>query len=105
MSDFTQTMKDWRRMCDSFIDCNECLLKSCPSPRNNKWDTGKSFDDMKKTIDKWAEDHPEPVYETWLEFIKRFETGKLKSEQDFIYWMGTTPIPADIAEKLGVQPK
>lgn len=45
------------------------------------------------------------VYPTWLEFIKWFETGKPKSDDDFIYWMGTTNIPADIAQKLGIKPK
>lgn len=45
------------------------------------------------------------VYETWLEFIKRFETGGPKSDHDFVYWMGTTNIPSDIAQKLGIEPK
>lgn len=56
-------------------------------------------------IAAWAAEHPEPVYETWLEFIKRFETGRPKSDKDFIYWMGTTSIPADIAQKLALEPK
>lgn len=45
------------------------------------------------------------VYETWLEFIKRFETGGPKSDEAFVYWLGTTSIPPDIAQKLEIEPK
>ena len=60
---------------------------------------------IEEHVMSWASENPEPVYETWLEFIKRYETGKPKSDNGFIYWMGTTPIPADIAQKLGLEPK
>ncbi len=45
------------------------------------------------------------VYETWLEFIKRFKTGESKSVNDLVYWMRTTSIPSGIAQKLGIEPK
>ena len=60
--------------------------------------------DIKKWLEAWAMlngiiayESLEPTNETWLKFVKRFETGELKSDADFIYWMGTTPIPAEIA--------
>ena len=52
-----------------------------------------------------AAENPEPVYPTWLELVKAYETGEQKSDFDFVYWMATTSIPADIAKKLGIEPK
>lgn len=98
MSDFTQTMKDWKRMCGSFFYCHECPLGRCPSPPKSIWDTGKSFDDMEKAIDKWAAEHPEPQYPTWGEWL--LKTYHIPSSRLF-----DQSIPADIAEKLGLEPK
>jgi hypothetical protein len=68
----------------------------------------------------WASEHPEPVYPTWIEWLKKF--GIISFEPDFhsllsayptrtnsvkvyINEEGGKPIPADIAQKLGLQPK
>ena len=87
--------------------CGTCVLnaESCPNSVRFDLSDETGFVNIEKAIMTWAAEHPEPVYETWLEFIKRYETGKPKSDNDFIYWMGTTPIPADIAERLGLEPK
>lgn len=118
MTDFVQTMKDWRRMCNKYFKGKNWVCnKTCPmyafevcSKPMNKYPTPLEIgDDLAHEIEcvimTWAAEHPEPVYGTWLEFIKRFETGERKSDNDFIIWMGTTPIPANIAEKLGLKPK
>lgn len=106
MADFVQMMKDWRRMCEHYNRCVDCPMsekQKCISPYHNEWKM--DFSIAEAMIKEWAAEHPEPVYETWLEFIKRYETGKPKSDDDFIYWMAITPIPAEIAQKLGIQPK
>ena len=119
MADFVQTMKDWRRMCNAcqtekdicgVCGCypagnyTPCIMKSMNKEADLEPDD-LYFERLEKIIKAWAAEHPEPVYGTWMEFIKRFETGGRKSDDDFIIWMGTTPIPANIAEKLGIEPK
>jgi hypothetical protein len=109
-------MKDWRRMCETIQSQNQQKSNSgwcsgCPLQWDCVIDTGiKDYTDnafaiIEKRIRSWAAEHPEPVYPTWLEFVKAYETGKPKSDPDFIYWMGTSSIPADLAQKLGIEPK
>ena len=61
-----------------------------------------------------AAEHPEPVYPTWAEWLNSI--GVIIGERPFpalnipvyVYQASTKmlePIPADIAEKLGVTPK
>lgn len=100
MSDFTQTMKDWQRMCDAHINCSHCPLEHCISPAHTKWD--EDFDRLERIVDAWAAEHPEPKYPTWTEYFRM--TGVFPS------WSGHEildhrPIPAEIAEKLGIQPE
>ena len=37
--------------------------------------------------------------------IKQLETGGPKFDEAFVYWLGTTSISPDIAQKLGIEPK
>ena len=115
-SDFIQTMKDWRRMCDVYSTNDDDCCKGCPmldldfdehgcDAIFSDWAKAADWKKVEDTIDEWAAEHPEPVYETWLQFVKRFETGEPKNNAEFICWMGTTSIPADMAEKLGIEPK
>ena len=47
---------------------------------------------------EWAEEHPEPVYPTWGTWLSEKYDYDLR---EIMY----TPILADIAEKLGIEPK
>ena len=112
MADFVQTMKDWRRLCAAMESmrprdsCNGCPLEyyGCPAVYEND-NAEVDLADVANKIARWAEENPPLVYETWLEFVKRYETGARKSDDEFIYWMATTSIPADVAKPLGVEPK
>ena len=107
MSDFVQTMKDWRRMCQ-FMDkeygnssCDKCPLGGCSAVYEM---CGKeNFANMERDISAWAAEHPEPVYPTWIDVMKMYgvtdETGYCYLDSAY------KPIPADIAEKLGIEPK
>lgn len=55
----------------------------------------------------WAAEHPEPVYPTWYEWLK--DNGLTFHDAESS-WIGFTerihhPIPADIAQKLGLEQK
>ena len=108
VAEYTEVIKQFKRMCKS-ISPAKCTRGECPMRCENIGQCRKvAFErpaKFEEQVMTWAAEHPEPMYETWLEFIKRFETGKPKSDPDFIYWMGTTSIPDDIAQKLGIEPK
>jgi hypothetical protein len=75
---------------------------------------------IEKNVMAWAEEHPEPVYPTWLEYLARYcgAPGKIELvpfgfaeevhgvlPETYIHWLMTHRIPADTAQKLGLQPK
>jgi hypothetical protein len=55
-----------------------------------------------KTVMDWAAEHP-VVYPTWEEWLS--DKYNLAYNDDFRLAMSREPIPADIAEPLGIEPK
>ena len=48
----------------------------------------------------------EPVYPTWFEFVWCQLAHRVpQSDGDLVAWMDNNHIPADIAQKLGLEPK
>lgn len=102
MADFVQTMKDWRRMCAG-TNCSECEItdycEGIPCA---------SIDKIQQIVTAWAAEHPEPVYPTWIDYLS---TVGLIIKTDncttcaFDFTKAHVPIPVDIAEKLGIEPK
>lgn len=116
MTEFVQTMQNWRRMCAEMKKlhphnpCDGCGLEEygCPIIRvdNNSVD----FCDIEKLVSEWAIEHPEPVYPTWeMYLVDRMSAdmrdGKTHNPQSVEEYMCTTRIPTDIADKLGIEPK
>ena len=61
-------------------------------------------------INEWMEEqdaeHPEPVYPTWGEWLIQIGVAQIGSGMLGIHpTMAVQPIPADIAQKLGLKPK
>jgi hypothetical protein len=55
---------------------------------------------------KWATEHPEPVYPTWGEYLEKvIPHGSRETALTFAIFAMNHPISADIAEKLGIEPK
>lgn len=112
MSEFVQVMKDWRRMCRVMDkefgseSCAHCPLDGCSAVYDEIDDSG-DYAENERQIEAWAAEHPEPVYPTWWQFLA--DNGILPHE---LTPMELDPvcgilkqIPADIAEKLGLNPK
>ena len=115
MTDFAQTMHNWKRMCEYFEKqyeqdcCDYCPLTGCGAI----WEMDKeNWEDFEKKINTWAAENPEPKYPTWREFIK--EMG-LTNERKVAGCNGVTtydtlnekadePIYPEMAEKLGLKP-
>ena len=120
MAEFQEVMRQWSRMCaipksyggicSSKQDGYICPMKS--NGMCNKTLTDQTDADREKgeaIIMAWAAEHPEPVYPTWVEYLVgigvipheiRLETADALMDTHLL-----KPISADIAEKLGIEPK
>lgn len=117
MADFVQTMNDWRRMCKYYDEktgnnsCDFCPLNGCNAIYEDDGNT--DYSDIEEKVAAWAAEHPEPVYPTWKEWLEEqrvvvhFDSVNEKGKK--VKWELTNksncPIPADIAQKLGIEPK
>ena len=108
MSDFVQTMKDWRRMCKAIggTSCEGCELHIDGNDCIAVYEGDMDYAHVEKVVTKWAQEHKEPVYPTWMEWLIANVPG---TDADSIYAavqvLNRTHIPADIAQKLGIEPK
>ena len=108
LAEFAWVMKQWQRMCDSMqggiAKCDGCPLFKvlCQYKPNEKVD----FVGAEQIIEKWAKDNPAPVYPTWEQAIAEMylRSGRTKYH-NITEWKINEPIPADIAQKLGIEPK
>lgn len=123
MAEFIDVMKQAKRMCKTHESCWEC-----PMPRNNKeyscplcavnGETGE-IEKVERIVMDWAAENPEPRYPSWKKWWddtfsdsaympcpKNFMSNEASGciEQPNCPDCMNRPIPADIAEKLGVKP-
>ena len=109
MSEFMRVVQEKRRMCNSFI-CTNCpphnKEKECTALSVNER-TDKEMKELESIVMAWAAEHPEPVYETWGEWlIKQGVISGLAPGRAFDANGGLKQrIPKDIAERLGIQPE
>ena len=120
MSEFTDVMRQARRMCNTQEDCESCPIWN-PDKFFCKIDTACYSDDsmIENIVMQWAAKHPEPVYPTWREWQNSTfkdahkhiapctfgSRDRFKCEGKTCYVCMDQQIPADIAEKLGIKPK
>ena len=111
MSDFVQTMKDWRRMCENNrTDC----MRFCPICANPTCGELAEADDedilkAEDAIMAWAAEHPEPVYPSWYEWLSSMGIVPIEQPPEqavLVTDIGLLKkIPAETAQKLGIEPK
>ena len=104
MAEFQDVMKQWRRMCAN-IPCKKCEI----------YDFCEGFpcldsDRIEGIVTRWDAEHPEPVYPTWFEWLKPFGVVEVTKDKAGLMTVMVrpemlNPIPADIAHKLGIEPK
>ena len=114
MAEFSEVMKQFDRMCKSNPGCIDCPL-SKPAPYPDDCSVRVFINDperIESTIMQWAAEHPEPVYPTWWEYlVKERILVPRENYTEYDLWnllisqLKNTPIPADIAQKLGIEPK
>lgn len=129
MAEFAEVMRQAHRMCEE-CGCADCpmldvdAIGNCNQIFDKKY-TLEDLVDIEQRIVEWAKENPEPQYPTWKEWVEtRFPTAEdeicphvFMSADEWARFMGMerchkrcsqcldTPIPADIAKKLGIRPK
>lgn len=90
-------MRGWNRLCAS-VECNE----KCPLYAEvdcTGIPTKEEAEIIEREVRKWEAEHPVKVYPTWYRWISDINGGAVVDHAFLLQ-----PIPADIAEKLGVKP-
>jgi hypothetical protein len=79
----------------------------------------QDVESIAREVEKWTAEHPEPVYPTWGEWLIsvgaarkiptgvpfEFKDGRIADSPWETVVDVNTHIPADIAQKLGIEPK
>ena len=109
MAEFREIAHGFNRMCNSYsnppcegcpmeiygIDLDTCRARLIDNP-----------DKYEERILKWIKEHPSPIYPTWWEYLRAYSvTGANIPDSAVIYKLKNWRIPADIAQKLGIEPK
>jgi len=105
MADFQEVIKQWKRRCErcySNEDVN-CSINGYVCRCFNDMKNYINAEFIERDVMQWAAEHSEPVYPTWFEWLK--SVGTLPMEQTMCHRGLEQPIPADIAQKLGIEPK
>ena len=106
MSEFINTMKKWRKMCDYCVEqygdesCRHCPLdgKNCGAI----WETDvDGLPEIEEKVNAWNE----PAFPTWGELLRKFYAATAEDCETFNEWLNTTVVPPDTAKKLGLEPK
>lgn len=107
MAEFQMIAKNLERLCNTYRSLSKCGTDECPLYCENLCYArqivhihGDDAGGLEDAVIRWAAEHPEPVYPTWGEYLfSQHVVG--------VYAMRAinTPIPADIAQKLGIEPK
>ena len=127
--EFQEVMRQWRRMCNSSMStCDDCPLRDYAFMGDNEscdaiytdWAgnmDNKDWEMLEHAVMSWAAENPEPVYPRWVDWLMEqgiipdayavehsTEPG-VRVARFFVTIKGFEPIPADIAQKLGIEPK
>lgn len=125
MAEFVEVMKQALRLCGCHLTINKDYCEGCLLATEYG---GCMFDLLEKVdpeiierrVVDWAAEHPEPVYPSWAEGWKQLFPDAAHTPCPEIYFgfkcdkdnekycfacKHYAPMPAKIAEKLGIKPK
>ena len=110
MAEFIEVARAKRRMCNMHKKkCSECKLQENCSLLNAFAYNDNEVKKFENEVMSWAAEHPEPQYPTWSEYLASIGVMKpAQPDKTYEVWftqLYSTNIPADIAHKLGIEPK
>lgn len=106
MAELQEVIKQYKRMCKN-TDCCDCPFFD--TRELSYYKTNNPCDSLvlarpevcEPIIMEWAAEHPEPVFPTWYEYLSDYYRAAFGD----MAVIARQPIPADIAQKLGIEPK
>lgn len=107
MAEFQDVMAGFARMCKYMKQ--DCYDHHCPLALKGFYSkpvcsyTREDIQEVEEIITKWVAEHPEPEYPTWAQWFRQMKIAPLE-QKCFHSWL-LEPIPDNIAEKLGIEPK
>lgn len=126
MAEFTEVMRQAKRLCaahDSMRSTNNCPLDNGEACRLNVALDGEDYNKLERIIMDWAKEHPGPVYPSWEDgwrqifpgvdtrrvfcpeiFGDEYKCDWCHDDNDSCEECLERPIPAEVAEKLGIKP-
>lgn len=127
MAEFLDVMRQAQKICDTY-KCDDCPMVDHVDMCgliHSKYRKAGFLLEFEQIVMQWAKEHPELQYPTWKEwkkanfpdasigltpcsFMSRERQGKIMGEECVFLDCAdciNTPIPADIAKKLGIRPK
>lgn len=125
MAEYREIVEQFERMCEHYENCDGCPLRPIGKVSEEKDRSGcmewsfKSPSVFQHKVMKWAEEHPEPVYPAWIEWLKSMgvvpyttelvvtrgaDDGHFHDGRVNITAKALEAIPADIAQKLNIRP-
>lgn len=124
MAQFVEVMKQARRLCkeQQHIDCCvRCPMQGKEGCMVVADAENIDYVEAERKIMDWAKEHPEPVYQSWYQYQETTFPGhtrwicpmafgiecpsKSTTDAHTCKVCRDNPIPAEIAEKLGIKPK
>lgn len=122
MAEFVEVMRQAKRMCAAhggMCNSRNCPLDNGEACRLAADQDGVDYNDVERIIMAWAAEHPAQRYPTWREWRNKMFDGwefdinpcifashsRFNCNEVKTCWeCANKPIPADIAEKLGIKP-
>lgn len=109
MAEFIDVIHTIQRICKKNDGhCSVCMLDEFACPNNVRFDKTEeaAFRELEDAVVKWAEENPEQVYPTWGEYLEKvIPHGSNETTLSFAIYAMQQSIPADIAQKLEIEPK
>ena len=109
MAEFAEVMRQFNRMCKANAGCFNCPLHGLDGIDRCRISAFvRDPNRIEREVMSWAAEYPEPLYPTWAEWLtdqavmvigERGCYGNILPMNKIF-----TPIPADIAQKLGIEP-
>lgn len=103
---FQEVIRQKKRMCNSVLCCKCDIYRLCGEDLSKcQQFINNNPKKAEEVIMSWAAEHPEPMYPTWFEYLYAISNPDYFDLTEFYTWMRHTHIPADLAQKLGIEPK
>ena len=122
MAEFVEVMKQAQRMCKNYFKLFDACV-GCPANDEGICMAApnlsvRNYAEAECRIMDWAEEHPEPVYPSWIDAWQQLFPGAKNVPCPKLYFGDVcrdvagegcfackrSPIPAVFAEKLGIKP-